>query len=109
MLPKEKAGMKEYTILALISVLVAVSVDQVLKVKILKRKEYLVFLGATLFFKILVIGYLTGKHIVMYRKVFYLGIRIGSIPVEDFLFGFSMVTLTIVFWEYFLSKEAHGG
>ena len=101
--------MKEYTILALISVLAAVAVDQVSQVKILKRKEYLVFLCATLFFKILVNGYLTGKHIVMYREPFYLGIRIGSIPVEDFLFGFSMVTLTIVFWEYFLSKEAHGG
>jgi len=54
----------------------------------------------------LVNGYLTGKQIVMYRPQFFLGLRIGSIPLEDFLFGFSMVTMTIIFWEYFKKKQA---
>jgi hypothetical protein len=26
--------------------------------------------------------------------------RLGSIPFEDFLFGFSMVTVTIMLWEH---------
>jgi hypothetical protein len=31
---------------------------------------------------------------------------VGSIPVEDFFFGFSMVTMTIVFWEYFKRHDS---
>ena len=53
----------------------------------------------TVFFKFLVNGYLTGQNIVVYDPAFFLEFRIGSIPLEDFLFGFSMVTLTIIGWE----------
>jgi len=42
---------------------------------------------------------------VMYNPQFFMGIRIGTIPLEDFLFGFSMVTLSIVCWEYFKKKR----
>lgn len=97
--------MKEYTILAVLSVFFALVLDIKLKVRVLTRKEYYVFLLVILLFKFLVNGYLTGKYIVMYNPSFFLGLRIGSIPLEDFLFGFSMVTLTIIFWEYFKRRE----
>ena len=93
--------MKEYTLLSLISVLLTLYLDKISHINLLKKKEYYVFILIIIFFKILVNGYLTGKQIVMYRPRFFLGLRIGSIPLEDFLFGFSMVTLTIIFWEYF--------
>ncbi len=91
--------MKEYTIISLLSIAAAVFVDAKSGVRILRRKEFYLFLAVILFFKLLVNGFLTGREIVMYNPIFYLGVRIGSIPVEDFMFGFSMVTLTIVFWE----------
>jgi len=93
--------MKEYTILAVVSVLLTFILDRALNIRILTQKGYYVFLLVILFFKFLVNGYLTGKEIVVYNPAFFLGIRIGSIPLEDFFFGFSMVTLTIIFWEYF--------
>ncbi|MBM3248807.1 MAG: lycopene cyclase domain-containing protein [Candidatus Omnitrophica bacterium] len=93
--------MKEYTILAVLSVFFTLVIDRALNIRVLIRKEYYIFLFVILFFKFLVNGYLTGKEIVIYNPVFFLGIRIGSIPVEDFFFGFSMITLTIIFWEYF--------
>lgn len=96
--------MKEYTILALVSVLLTCFLDKKTRVRVLARKEFYPFLLVILFFKFLVNGYLTGKNIVMYNPRFFIGIRIGSIPIEDFLFGFSMVTLTLVFWEYFKTK-----
>jgi len=96
--------MKEYTLLAAASVLVTCLLDIKSKVIILKRKEFYVFLFVILLFKFFVNGYLTGENIVIYSPRFFIGLRIGSIPVEDFLFGFSMVTLTIVFWEYFKTK-----
>jgi len=93
--------MKEYTILAVISVFVTLFLDTFIGTRVLRRKEFYVFFLVILLFKFVVNGYLTGTNIVMYNSRFFLGIRLTTIPLEDFLFGFSMVTLTIIFWEYF--------
>lgn len=98
--------MKEYTILGVVAVLLTVYLDKVSHINLLRKKGYYVFILVILFFKMLVNGYLTGQQIVIYRPQFFLGLRIGSIPLEDFLFGFSMVTMTIIFWEYFKEKRA---
>ncbi|MDD5432478.1 MAG: lycopene cyclase domain-containing protein [Candidatus Omnitrophica bacterium] len=97
--------MREYTIIAILSIFVTVFLDILLKTKILLRPIFYLFLVAIVFFKFLVNGFLTGKQIVIYNPEYFLGIRIGSIPIEDFLFGFSMVTMAIIFWEYFKAKE----
>lgn len=96
--------MKEYTLLAALSVLVTIVIDHQSGVRILRQKLYYVFFAVIIGFKLLVNGYLT-RHIVMYNPQFFMGIRIGTIPLEDFLFGFSMVTLSIVCWEYFKKKR----
>ena len=93
--------MKEYTIIAMFFVLITVFVDREMGTDLLRMKSYYLFLAVIALFKLAVNGFLTFSSIVMYDPRFYLGVRIGSIPVEDFMFGFSMVTLTIVFWEYF--------
>lgn len=96
--------MKEYTLLAVSFSLVAVLIDRVFKTKLFRRKLFYLFLGVIFCFKLLVNGFLTGKEIVVYNSKYFLGLRLGSIPLEDFLFGFSMVVLTIVFWEYCKKK-----
>jgi len=93
--------MKEYTLLALISVLITVLIDRTAKTRVLIRGEFYIYLLVIMFFKLLVNGFLTGQNIVMYNPEFFLGLRISSIPLEDFFFGFSMITLTVVFWERF--------
>ncbi len=98
--------MKEYTVLAAASVAITIILDSLTRVKVLRRPEFYIFLCAIFLMKLLVNGYLTGTGIVLYRARFILGIRVGSIPVEDFLFGFSMVTLSIIFWEYFKKRYA---
>ncbi|MFH1691203.1 MAG: lycopene cyclase domain-containing protein [Candidatus Omnitrophota bacterium] len=97
--------MKEYTILAVICVLGTLWLDRFSGMNVLKRREFYVFFAIIIFFKLLVNGYLTGAHIVLYNPRYYLGVRIGSIPIEDFLFGFGMVVMTIIFWEYCKSRE----
>jgi lycopene cyclase domain-containing protein len=96
--------MQEYTIIAVISVLAAVLLDRLSGIGILRKKEYYIFLPVILFFKLLVNGYLTGYEVVIYNSKYFMGIRLGSIPVEDFLFGFSMITMSVIFWEYFKDK-----
>ena len=93
--------MKEYTILALISVFFTIFLDKKSGFNLLNKVEFWIFLLIITGFKLLVNGFLTGKDIVIYNPDFFLGIRITSIPAEDFLFGFSMVVMIIIFWEYF--------
>ena len=98
--------MKEYTLLALASVFVTVFLDRRCGVNILKRREFYGYLFVILLFELAVNGYLTGRGIVIYASRSFLGVRLGSIPLEDLLFGFSMVTLTVVFWENFKKRTA---
>ena len=99
--------MKEYTFLSIISVFLTIFLDNITGIRLLRKKEFYLFIGIILFFKFLVNGFLTGENIVIYNPNFFMGIRIGSIPLEDFLFGFSMVTMTIIFYEYFKKKEVN--
>jgi hypothetical protein len=41
----------------------------------------------------------------MYNPDFFIGARVGSIPVEDFLFGFSMVLLVVMVWEKMKTED----
>jgi lycopene cyclase domain-containing protein len=97
--------MKEYTFLAVVSVFLVALTEAVLKTGLLRRRLFWFFILVVLFFKFLVNGYLTGTNIVIYNPKFFMNIRLGSIPLEDFLFGFSMVALTIIFWEYFRRQK----
>jgi lycopene cyclase domain-containing protein len=96
--------MKEYTLLACLSVVVTILLDRISGMHVLRRRIYYIFFAVILCFKFFVNGYLT-SWIVLYNPQQILGFRIGTIPVEDFLFGFSMVTMSIIFWEYFKEKK----
>ncbi len=93
--------MKEYTLISVVAVVLTVLIARKSASRLFERREFFIFLLIILFFKFLVNGYLTSQLIVIYNPRFFLNVRIGSIPVEDFLFGFSMVTMTIVLWEHF--------
>jgi len=96
--------MKEYTILGIISVGFAFVLDKILGQGIFKKRIFWLFLLIIFFFKLLVNGFLTAGGVVLYNPRFFMGVRIGSIPLEDFLFGFSMVSTAIISWEYFKKR-----
>jgi lycopene cyclase domain-containing protein len=96
--------MKEYTVLSFLSIALTFYLGRVMRAGIFRQGVYYIYLLVIFLFKLLVNGFLTGRPIVLYNSRFFLGLRIGSIPLEDFFFGFSMVTLTIIFWEYFKAK-----
>ena len=90
--------MKEYTLLVLIASIIAIYFDNKLKTNLLTNKLFLGFLVVIAIFKLFVNGYLTA-NVVRYNPDFYLRILVGTIPIEDFLFGFSMIMCTIIIWE----------
>jgi lycopene cyclase domain-containing protein len=93
--------MKEYTLISVAAAVLTVLIARKSASRLFEQREFYIFLLIIVFFKLLVNGYLTSRLIVIYNPRFFLNVRIGSIPVEDFLFGFSMVTMTIVLWEHF--------
>jgi lycopene cyclase domain-containing protein len=88
-----------YTQLAVLGVLGAVLVDTVLlRTWLLRRKTYWTAYAIVLFFQLVTNGIFTGLDIVRYDPDTILGLRIVYAPVEDLLFGFAMVTVTLSTW-----------
>ncbi|MGV1009404.1 MAG: lycopene cyclase domain-containing protein [Dermatophilaceae bacterium] len=94
--------MPEYTALAVLSVLAVLAAERFwLRTGVLRRAQYWIALALIALFQALVDGWLTklSAPIVRYDPAQTIGVRLPwDIPVEDFLFGFSMVTLTIMLW-----------
>jgi lycopene cyclase domain-containing protein len=70
----------------------------VLRTRLLCRKAFWTAYAIVLFFQLVVNGLLTGLRIVRYDPDIVLGWRIAYAPVEDLLFGFAMVLLTLCAW-----------
>jgi lycopene cyclase domain-containing protein len=88
-----------YTVAAVLGVLVAAGLDMfVLRTKLLRRKAFWTAYAIVLFFQLIVNGLLTGLRIVRYRPSAILGWRIAYAPVEDVLFGFALVLVTLGLW-----------
>jgi lycopene cyclase domain-containing protein len=88
-----------YTELATIGVLGALFLDlAVLRTRLVRRRAFWTAYAIVLFFQLLTNGWLTGRDIVVYSAHDILGVRLVYAPVEDLLFGFSMVLQTQAWW-----------
>lgn len=99
----------DYTIGAICAPVAVVAVElTVLRTGILRRPRFWVTIAITLAFQVAVDGWLTklSAPIVAYRPAAISGVRWPwDIPVEDFGFGFAMITLTLAAWERILRRE----
>jgi lycopene cyclase domain-containing protein len=96
---------KEYTFLTVLSALIVIRIDRFLKTKLTSDKRFWIFWCIMFIIICIVNGYLTWRPVVIYGNEYYMGIRLFTIPIEDFLFGFSLITSNIIIWEYFSRKE----
>lgn len=88
-----------YTELAILSVLLVIVIDRyLLKTRLLEKKAFWTAYAIIVFFQLITNWWLTSRNILSYSEEAIIGWRIASAPVEDLLFGFSMVTLTISLW-----------
>jgi lycopene cyclase domain-containing protein len=74
----------------------------VLRTGLLRRPAYWMSMVIVIGFQILVDGWLTklSAPIVLYDEHHTTGIRFPmDIPIEDFLFGWAMVTAVLLLWE----------
>jgi lycopene cyclase domain-containing protein len=88
-----------YSALAVTAVVVVLVVDLVvLRTRLVTRKVFWAAYAIVIVFQLLMNGVLTGRDVVVYDPAAIWGVRIAYAPVEDLLFGFAMVTLTLVSW-----------
>ncbi|MCW2495996.1 lycopene cyclase domain-containing protein [Jatrophihabitans sp.] len=88
-----------YTLLAGLGVLLAAGLDLLLlRTRLLVTRTFWTAYGIVVFFQLVTNGVLTGLPVVRYDPRRILGLRVIYAPVEDLLFGFAMVTITLALW-----------
>jgi len=101
--------MAEYTVATLAAVLVVVAIEVFwARTGIFRSLQYWLAMVIIFFFQILVDGWLTrlDDPVVRYTPGMFLGIRFPlSIPIEDFGFGFALVTAVIITWKALGRRE----
>lgn len=112
-----------YTVAALIGVVAAVLIDLVvLRTRLITRRIWWVSYALVVCGQLAMNGFLTGFRIVVYAPAAILGDgvprffgtwRVVFAPVEDLLFGFAMVLLTVSVWVWLgcrgIGREPSGG
>ena len=88
-----------YSALAVTAVVAVLVVDlAVYRTRMVTRPVFWVAYAIIITFQLLMNGVLTGLEVVTYDPDAIWGPRIAYAPVEDLLFGFAMVTLTLASW-----------
>jgi lycopene cyclase domain-containing protein len=93
----------EYTVAAVVGAGAVVALEVVwLRTGLFRDRAYWVAMAIVFFFQVLVDGWLTklSAPIVLYEREELSGVRFPwDVPVEDYLFGFALVTLVMLLWD----------
>ena len=88
-----------YTSLAVVGIVFAVLLDQLLlTTNLLRRKVFWVSYAIMVVFQLLTNGVLTGRDIVIYNPHDITGAHLVYAPIEDLAFGFSLIVQTLAWW-----------
>ena len=99
-----------HTEVSLLAVLATVVLDLwVLRTRLLTRRVYWVAYAIVLFFQLLTNEWLTSRGVFRYDPDAILGWRVGHAPVEDFLFGFALVTWSMCWWTWWGRRGLQAG
>lgn len=102
-----------YTLWALVAAAAAVVIELVaVRSGVLRRPAYWVTIAVTWAFQVPVDGWLTklSAPIVVYDPRQFSGVRFPwDIPVEDFAYGFALVTLVLALWVRLGGRAYRGG
>lgn len=94
-----------YSDIALNAVLLAVMLDLfLLRSQIITRGIFWLTYGLIVPFQLLTNWWLTSKNIVMYSPDQIIGRRLAGAPIEDLLFGFSLIVMTLSLWEFYTKR-----
>ncbi len=89
-----------YTGLTLLALGLAGALDHMLGTGLLRMPRYWAFAGLVALFTGVFNTYLTWRPVVHYGEAHQLGVRVGTIPVEDFGYGLALCTASVVLYQW---------
>ena len=95
-----------YTGFTLIALCIAMLLDYTLGSRLLQQKRFYSFIVLYIILNFIFNGYLTGRPIVLYHTGQYLGIRVGSTPIEDFFYGLSLFICIFSLLQHFTKTKS---
>lgn len=96
-----------YSDIALDAIIIAVFADLfIFKTQMLTRGIFWMTYGLIFPFQLLTNWWLTSKNIVMYSSTEIIGRRFAGAPIEDLLFGFSLILVTLTLWDFVTKRSA---
>ncbi|MRJ75418.1 lycopene cyclase domain-containing protein [Aeromicrobium sp. SMF47] len=99
-----------HTEVSLVAVLATIVLDLwILRTRLLTRRVFWVSYAIVLFFQLLTNEWLTSRGVFRYDPDAILGWRVGHAPVEDFLFGFALVTWSMCWWTWWGRRGVQAG
>ena len=97
-----------YSVIACVAVLASLLFDLfIAKTSLIKRRAFWTSCAIILPFQLITNWWLTSRNIVMYSDNAIWGLRIASAPIEDLLFGFSLVLTVLASWVYWGNPRNH--
>ena len=88
-----------YTVAAALGVVGALVLDlAVLRTGLVRRAVFWATYPIVLGFQLVANGALTGRGVVRYDPGAIVGVRVAYAPVEDLLFGFALMLVTLSVW-----------
>lgn len=97
---------KEYAALVSISGLLLLLTDRMVTNSLLTSRRFLLFSLVLTMLTMIFNGYLTARPVVLYNDSVLLGIRVFTIPLEDFFYGLTLLGWNIVLYEKFLQRKS---
>jgi len=91
--------MPQYTIIAVLSVALVFVIDITLKTDLYKKSKFWLFQLMTFVIQFFADGYLTSRPIYIVNPAHILKIYLYTTPLENFIFGFSMLYLVVIIYE----------
>lgn len=96
-----------YSDIALDAVVFAILVDLfLLRTVMITKGIFWLTYGLIFPFQLVTNWWLTSRNIVQYSPAQIIGRRLAGAPIEDLLFGFSMILLTLAVWDFSVKKIA---
>lgn len=89
----------EYTALASLALAAALALDLAGGGRVLQHRRFPLFGGLVLGFTAVFNGFLTWRPLVLYDARWQLDLRLGTIPVEDFVYGLALVIANVTLFE----------
>jgi lycopene cyclase domain-containing protein len=97
--------MKEYLIINIFFIVVISFLDRVLKTNLYKNPKFWIFQTIIILLTTIVDNYSSSKPIVIFNDKILLNIRVLAVPVENYFFGFNLLTLNLILFEFFQRRK----